>query len=237
MRLVALIATGMLTAASLAPAEEAVASRNGSGTTLSLQVGLTSGTMDMPGAALGGTLVQDLGSRVSVEASASSVGQGMGSNAVSASASLLFNLRASGGKAVPYLSLGGGLYRTSFDMRDGRYGMEGSGMGGWGMGGRGMMGGWVAPGNVGPRQVANTDYMYGHMPEFYRSRFPTAMDPAADMRSHRSFTDPAVSMGGGVRIELGKSWFIRPDGRALIVMSNGDSYTVGVVTVNFGWKF
>lgn len=235
MRRVAVIATGMLAVASLASAEEAATSRNGSGTTLSMQLGVTAGTMDMPGAAMGATVVQDLGSRVALEGSASYVGQGMGANSFTASASLLFNLlRTRGDRAVPYLSLGGGLYRSAFDMGDGRYygtyPMEASGRGG-------MMGGYMAGPRAPSGPLPTSEYMYGHMPQFYRSRLPTMMDPARDMGGHRSFTDPAVSVGGGVRIGIGKSWFVRPDARALVVLSNGDSYTVGVLSFNMGWRF
>ena len=210
------------------------------GTTVSLQAGLTSGTMDLAGATLGGTVLKDLGSRVAIEGSASYVGEGMGGDSLSLTVSALFHLRPTRKRAAPYLALGGGLYRSTFDMGDQRmYGVGGHTHDPHDRGamafapdlhrGAGMMGGSYGPGVYGN--------LFGHMPGFYANRLPAGMDPQEPRSGHRTFTDPAVSVGGGVRIGLGSRMFLRPDGRVLVVTSDGDSFTVGVVAVNFGWRF
>ena len=123
---VAIAALASLAPASLAGAAEAkqpdAAPKR---TALYLQAGLSSGSYDMGGAALGGTIVRDLGSRLAVEGSGAYLTHGMGSNAVSLSASLLVQLRPRAEKVVPYLAAGGGLYQTSFGMGDRRWGSMG----------------------------------------------------------------------------------------------------------------
>jgi len=205
--------------------EQAGASREK--TALYMQAGYSSGSWEMGGAALGGLLVRDLGSRWAVEASAAYLGHGMGSNGLSASAALLFNLRPSGEKAVPYLAAGGGLYRASFDMGDGRFSgpmdMRGSMMDGFG-----MMG-------LGP--VPGATWNYGQMPHFYGRRLANGTSAQMPYSGDRSFTDPAVSLGGGIRIDVGSRLYLRPDARALVVTSGGDTNTMGVFTLNLGYRF
>lgn len=150
----------------------------------------------------------------------------MGSSALNLSASLLLNLRTGREKAVPYLAVGGGVYRTSFGMGNSRFtGPMGYGM----MGGAGMMG-------VGPYDAGQ--WNYGQMPMFYGNRMGAAGQNGR-VYGHRSFTDPAVSVGGGIKVDLGSRLSLRPDARALVVTSGGDrdTYTVGLFTVNFGYRF
>lgn len=193
-------------------------------TALYLQAGLSSGSYDMGGAALGGTIVRDLGSRLALEGSGAYLTHGMGSNAVSLSANLLVQLRPRDEKVVPYLAAGGGLYRTSFDMGDRGWGSTG-GMMGYGMG-YGMMGwGSGASGSTVP------------MPMFYANRLAGRPGGRPQGFGRESFTDPAVSLGGGLRVDLGSRVFLRPDARALIVTAEGDTHTVAVFTVNVGYGF
>lgn len=209
-------------------------------TVASLQAGFSSGSMGSHGASLGGAIVTDLGSRLALEATGAHHGQGMGADSFSASASLHLLLRPRSERAVPYLTVGGGVYRASFDMGNARFSgpMRGgsangarSGMTGSGYGQYGMMGaGYPA---AGPGA-----WSYGSMPMFYGSRMgATAFGPDGRPFGHRSFTDPAVSAGAGLRIGLGSNAVLRPDARALIVLANGDSRTVGVFTVNVGYAF
>ena len=235
-------AAGLLAAAASTASAQMEPSTGGGGfgTTVSLQAGLTSGTMDMAGGTLGGTVLKELGSRLAIEGSVSYVGEGMGGDSLSVTVSALFHLRPTRTRAAPYLALGGGLYRSTFDMGDQR--MYGTGghthdphdRGAMAFGadlhrGAGMMGNSYGPGGEGN--------LYGHMPGFYADRLPAGVDPQAARSGHRTFTDPAISVGGGVRIGLGSRMFVRPDGRVLVVTSGGDSFTVGVVAVNFGWRF
>lgn len=189
-------------------------------TALYVQAGLSSGSYDMGGAALGGTIVRDLGSRLAVEGSGAYLTHGMGSSAVSLSASLLVQLRPRAAKVVPYLAAGGGLYRTSFEMGNGRSGSMG------GMMGYGMMGWGTGASSYGVS-----------MPMFYTDRLAGRPGWQSQGFGGASFTDPAVNLGGGLRVDLGSRVFLRPDARALIVTAEGDTHTVGVFTVNVGYGF
>lgn len=208
-------------------AEEQPAGASKEKTALYMQAGYSSGSWAMGGAALGGLLVRDLGSRWALEASAAYLGHGMGSNALSASAAVLFNLRPSGEKAVPYLAAGGGLYRASFDMGTGRFNGP-MNMGGSMMGGFGMMG-------LGPAPDAT--WNYGQMPHFYGRRLANGTGTPTPYAGERAFTDPAFTLGGGIRIDVGSRLYLRPDARALVVTSGGDTNTMGVFTLNLGYRF
>ena len=151
--------------------------------------------------------------------------------------SLLLNLLPSGHRAVPYLAIGGGLYRAMFDLNHQRFfgGMGSTYAPGTvmtplttGMHGFGMMGG-------NSNQTLGTFYP-GEMPAFYAQRMGVMSVPANNAWGMRGFTDPAVSIGGGVTIGLTEHWFLRPDARALVVFGNGGSSTVAVVTVGFGFR-
>jgi hypothetical protein len=50
-------------------------------------------------------------------------------------------------------------------------------------------------------------------------------------------TDPALSLGGGLRLDLGPRFYARPDARLMMVMSDGGNQTFGVFTMNVGWRF
>ena len=75
------------------------------------------------------------------------------------------------------------------------------------------------------------------LPMFYGNRRAGMMGQRASRFGNETFTDPALSLGGGVRIDIGSKLFLRPDARALVIVSNGDSYTVGLFTVNLGYRF
>ena len=195
-------------------------------TVIYMQAGYSSGLSDRGAAAFGGVLVHDLTPRLSAEASASYVGHSMGATSLSASAALLVHLRPGHERAVPYLVAGGGVYRASFDMADERFhgpmNMGGSMMEGFGMMGMGS--------------AARDDWNYGQMPHFYGRRL--ASSPGMQgYAGRRSFTDPALSVGGGIRIDVGSRLYFRPDARAIVVTSGGDTNTVGVFTVNLGYRF
>jgi hypothetical protein len=155
------------------------------------------------GGALGGTLLRDLSDRVVFEASGAYLDRGA-SHAVSAMGQLLVTL-IDGGKAVPYLSAGGGVYHqesqdrfvTPADIRTARdpRGPRGQGR------------------DAEPRTMAE--------PSFERVRS----------------TDPALSLGGGVRLDLGPRFYARPDARLMMVMGDGRNQTFGLFTMNVGWRF
>ena len=61
--------------------------------------------------------------------------------------------------------------------------------------------------------------------------------PADGRWGMRSFTDPALSLGGGVRLDVSARLYVRPDARALIVIANGSTHTVGVFSLGIGYRF
>lgn len=187
------------------------------------QLGVSSGSYDMAGGAFGGVFVRDLGARLAIEGTGAYLGHGMGSSALSLSASLLVQLRPRTEKVVPYLAFGGGLYRTSFDMGD----RQSSSMGG--MMSYGMMT-WGGPVSTWPTSAPR-------MPMFYANRLERRTDWQARGYGRESFNDPAIGVGAGMRINLGSRVFLRPDARALMVTADGDRHTVGVFTVNVGYGF
>ena len=228
MKFLSLVALGCVAWPALASPEEGAREKDPQRTAIYLQTGYSSSAGHMGGAALGGMFTRDLTDRLSAEAVASYLGRGMGSSGLTASASLLFNLRPRHEKAEPYLAVGGGVYRASFDMGSSRFSgpMD---MGGSMMGGLGMMG-------VGSWD-GTAQWNYGQMPHFYGARLAGQPGGSQPYDGQRSFTDPVLSFGGGIRIDLGSRLYLRPDLRALVVISRGDASTSGLFTVNLGYRF
>jgi len=229
MRLLSIFALACLAMPALAASEESGARKDARKTAVYLQTGYTSSPGHMGGAAFGGTFTRDLTGRLSAEALVSYLGRGMGSSGLAASAGLLLNLRPAHEKAVPYLAAGGGIYRASFDMGSGRFSGP-MNMGGSMMGGAGMMGG---VGSWNP----TAQWDYGQMPHFYGGRLGGDQGGPQPYGGQRSLTDPVVSFGGGIRIDLGSRLYLRPDLRALMVVSGGDTSTSGLFTVSLGYRF
>lgn len=138
---------------------------------------------------------------------------------------------------VPYVAGGLGLYRAAFDM-------DGMGFGGFmnrypgysGMmslpgGGFGMM-----QGSYGTYVTGSPVFTPANMPGFYANRMDI-LTPTNGRFGMRSFTDPAVSFGGGVQIRAGEHFVVRPDARAIVAIANGDRRTVGVVSIGLGYGF
>jgi hypothetical protein len=76
----------------------------------------------------------------------------------------------------------------------------------------------------------------GELPPFYSDRVESLI--AAEGRNgSQSFNDPAVSIGVGVRIRLGRSWSARQDARAQLLMRSGEVYPVWVFTIHLGRGF
>ena len=53
----------------------------------------------------------------------------------------------------------------------------------------------------------------------------------------RSFTDPALTVGGGIRINVTNRIYIRPDVRALVVFAGGDRMVLTNMVVGLGYRF
>jgi len=152
------------------------------------------------GGVLGGTLLRDLSDRVAFEASGAYLDRGA-SHDVSAMGQLLVTL-IDGGKAVPYLSAGGGVYHQESQDR------------------------WVTPADIRPARGPRGQG---------RDAEPRTTAPSS-LERVRS-TDPALSLGAGVRLDLGPRFYARPDARLMLVMGNGRNQTFGLFTLNVGWRF
>jgi hypothetical protein len=75
--------------------------------------------------------------------------------------------------------------------------------------------------------------VYVQVPAFYEERL--GLSRMTD--GHHHFTDPMVAIGGGLRWDVTRRLFLRPDGRALLVLSHHDTLVVGVLTINVALKF
>lgn len=206
--------------------------------------GLSAGSSDA-GAALGGTVAFDLADRVAVEMFGAYLDRGAGASAVAANLSLLVGLLPADRSAVPYVAVGGGVYRASFDLNSRHFfGGMGSqfapgtmmvplgGMQGYGMS-QGPYSGpptWQGP-------WSGSTYAGSHMPDFYAQRMGVLTVPADSRWGERHFTDPVLSFGGGVRLDLTPHLSVRPDARVLVVVGDGDAYTIGTFGFNLGYRF
>ncbi len=165
------------------------------------------------GAAAGLTFSVDLSDRVSLEGRSVYFDRGPGQSAMDVHASVLVDLLADR-TVVPYVSVGGGLYRAMFDFGNQRF----SGM-------------------MGRVSAGDTTAAMGLMPMFYAGRVAALTTPTDGRWHMQGFTDPAVSVGGGVRLDLTNHLYVRPDVRAVTVMGGGDTYTVGSATISVGYRF
>ena len=197
------------------------------------------------GAAIGGRLMFDLTDRLAIEAEGSHLGRGAGAGAMSGTVSLLVNLLPASGKTVPYLAVGGGLYGASFNLDNERFfgRLANQFPGGTqmipiaGTHGFGMMQGPYTGSSTWTGPWTGSTFSPNHMPSFYVDRLGQMMVPANGRWGMRSFTDPAISIGGGIRLDVSPRFHVRPDARALIVVANGARHTVGVVTIGVGYRF
>ena len=187
------------------------------------------------GGAFGAVITGNLTNRLALEGAGTFTMTHGGRESQALTASLLFNLVPPDERAIPYLAAGIGLYRSSFDLDEmgfGRFftqnpgysGMMALSGGSFGM----MQGSNVLP--AGPRYG-------GGMPNFYARRMGAVTMGSSGRFGMRSFVDPAFSLGGGAQIVVGRHFVVRPDARALVVLANGGSRTVGVVTLGFGYRF
>jgi hypothetical protein len=166
------------------------------------------------GAAAGLTLGVDVNRRVSLEARSVYFDRGPGQSAMDLNVSVLVDLLTAR-RAVPYLSIGGGLYRAMFDVGNERS--------------FGMMGGQLGSNDMG--------VTYGQMPMFYARRMGALNAPGDGFGHMPGFTDPAVSVGGGVRLDLTNHLYVRPDVRAVTIFGGGDTYSIGSITFSVGYRF
>ena len=214
---------------------------------VALTAGVSTGE-EQTGAALGGTVLVNITERVAVEANGTYLDRGSGADAVNVGASFILNLLAARASTAPYVVIGGSVHHATFDLSDARFlgnrdvpFAAGSrvcvapGVGA-GPGVAGPMPWWGVGHVTCPANMAG--YLgIGEMPRFYGTRLGSIEVPAGGRWDDVSFTDPAVSFGGGVRLNLTDRLVVRPDLRALIIFGDGDKHTVGVFVVNIGYRF
>ncbi len=213
------------------------------------------------GATAGLAIGYDFNDRVSLEGRGVYLDRGPGQMGFDLNASLLVDL-LTGRKVSPYVAVGGGLYRASFNLgNQSLFGMMASGVPagsqlvplqsgqGWGaVPGAGMMGGWPTGQSFGPgwmmggfdwnnSAVTGPTFAGSQMPMFYARRMGAFTAPGDGRWHMQGFTDPAVSFGGGVNIALTDSLYVRPDFRALTIIGGGDTYTIGSATFSLGYRF
>jgi hypothetical protein len=196
------------------------------------------------GVAAGGALLFDVHERVSLEGQGTYLKRGKGADAFNLSGSVLVNLRPAGDAIVPYGAVGAGVYHVSFDLDQPRFlGPAGTQFGagssvcpapgsGFGFGpGPGFgSGSATCTGNVGYWGV-------GALRSFYARRLGALPFPRGGTWGSRDFTDPVVNVGGGVRFNVTDRLMVRPDARALLVLAEGETHTVGVFVVHVGYRF
>ncbi|MBI2187850.1 MAG: outer membrane beta-barrel protein [Acidobacteria bacterium] len=226
--------------ASTASAQSDIAPR----TAVSFVGGLGS-TTSTTGVALGGSLLFDVNDRTALEAQGTYLDRGAGADALSVSGSFLVNLISGRERIVPYAAVGGGLYRTSFELANPAFlGPAGAQFGpgstvcpapGTGIG-PGPGAGFGPGAGTCPANVAGY-WGVGEMPGFYARRLGPMTVPPGGVWETRSFTDPTMSFGGGLRFNVNERLMVRPDVRALVVFADGETQTLTVFGVNVGYRF
>ena len=208
-------------------------------------IGGAGSTSATTGVALGGSWLFDVNDRASLEAQGTYIDRGAGADALSMSGSLLINLLAARQPVVPYAAVGGGVYRSSFDLANpAMLGPVGAQFGpgtvvcpapGTGIG-TGPGAGFGSGTGTCPAAVAGY-WGVGQMPGFYARRLGPMSVPVGGVWETRSFTDPAVTIGGGLRFNVNEHVMVRPDVRALVVFADGETHTLGVFAVQLGYRF
>jgi hypothetical protein len=234
----------VITAAVVALSAQAALAQPSNRAVVAFAAGVSTGE-HQTGGAFGGTLVVNLDDWVAVEGTGTYFDRGSGADAFNVGGSLIVNLAVARSRGVPYVAVGGGVHHAVFDLSDERFfgnrpvpfppGSRVCAAPGTGAG-AGHMPGWGVGSATCPANLAG--YVgVGEMPRFYGQRLGVLEVPAGGGWNTRSFTDPAIHFGGGVRINLTERLTVRPDLRALMVFGNGDTHTIGVFVVNMGYRF
>jgi hypothetical protein len=196
------------------------------------------------GVAIGGSVLFDANDRLALEAQGLYLDRGAGADAFNVTASVLVNVLPASRRLVPYLAAGGGLYRASFELANPRFlGPIGNQYSAGtvvcpatGMGGGPGPGAGFGPGDA-TCPGAQNYWGVGQMNAFYANRLGAISIPADGVWHTRSFVDPAVSLGGGLRFNVNERVMIRPDVRALLVFADGDTQAVGLYGISVGYRF
>ena len=213
-------------------------------TVVAFSVGAATGEQQT-GGVFGGTVLVNVNEWVAIEGNGTYFDRGSGADAVNFGGSVMVNLVASRARGVPYVAFGGSVHHATFDLSDERFvgnrnvpfapgatvcTAPGAGAG------PGPMQGWGVGNNICPANMAG--YLgVGELPRFYGNRLGMLQVPMNGVWDDRSFTDPALTLGGGVRINLTDRLMLRPDLSALMIFGDGDTETLGVFVVHLGYRF
>lgn len=205
--------------------------------------GVSAGSGDA-GASAGGVLTFDASDRIAVEARSVFLQRGSGMHGLELTGTALMTIVPST-RAAPYIAIGGGLYRASFALGDERlFGRMGSqfasgtpfvpvrGMG-FGM----MTGGMTFTGGVWTDTWTGPTFTASQMPMFYANRLGQMTIPSDGRWMMRSFTDPVLTVGGGIRFNVTNRVYVRPDVRALVVFAGADRQVLTNMVVGLGYRF
>jgi len=208
-------------------------------------VGGLSAASGTGGATVGATFTLEVAPRIGLEARGVWLDRGVGSSAGEVTGNVLIDLLTAR-SAVPYIVAGGGLYHARFDLD--RPQLLGGIAGQFGPGSRVVpLGGTSSFGMMdlddayaghmwnGPWQ--GVTYAASRMPALYANRLGQMLVPANGMWGMRAFTDPALAIGGGVRMNLTDRVWLRPEARALLVLADGSTFSVGTFSFGVGFKF
>lgn len=227
-----------------AQAQSSVSATPSHPTSLGFLGGFTGGNGDT-GGSVGGTLTLGATDRVALEGRGIYMQRGRGATGLELTGTMLLTIAPSG-KVAPYVALGGGLYRARFDLGDDRFlGRMGSQFAGGtrflpleGMSGFGMMSpGMAFNGDIWTGAWTGTTFTGSQMPRFYANRLGQMTVPTDGRWGMRSFTDPALTLGGGIRFDVADHFSIRPDVRALALFAHMNRLVLTTMTVGFGYRF
>jgi hypothetical protein len=172
----------------------------------------------------------DVSDRIAVEARALHITSGAGESGFQMTGALLLTL-ARTDRAEAYVAAGGGISRASFDMDDEH--MFG------GMNGQYSVGMSFAamPGMSGFVMTNGTTYTASRMPAYYANRLGTMTVMPSGQWGMRTFTDPAMVIGGGLKLNLTERLYVTPDVRGIIAFSGGHHAASMTMNLGFGVRF
>ena len=221
------------------------ANQPGSGPATVGVLGGFSGGNGHTGGSMGGTLSLDITDHIGLEGRGIFLQRGPGSTGLELTGTMLLTL-ARNQQATPYVAIGGGLYRARFDLGDDHlFGQMASqyaagtrfvpirGMTDFGM----MNSGMTFNGDLWTEAWTGSTFTSSQMPMFYANRLGQMTIPPDGRWGMRTFTDPALTLGGGIRLTVTDRISIRPDVRALVAFADSDRLVLTTMTVGVGYQF
>lgn len=75
------------------------------------------------------------------------------------------------------------------------------------------------------------------LPDFYARRLGNPVVPADGRRPEARFTDPVLTLGGGLRFTGPAGVFVQPEARIWLAMADGDTAASGLFGLTVGYRF